>query len=218
MKRLLFLSALIVCAFACCPCATRPGVPTTAYPTYTPVSVATLTSTPTVSPVRNYPPPPTPVPTVPVGLTLYMRGTNNAEGYYEFPHPEFPHPVTVGNIYTEGAYVYGDVAVQIEGTVYHQKPGENEPKKLPEPWNLAIIISRNLRDVVTEGEIKGHSIISRESARFRVGRLTCDSGLSDQAYEIQVILQEGGHGGRRWVHVRFFVEDDPLCEAKGGSE
>ena len=209
MKRLLFLSALIVCAFACCPCATRPGVPTTAYPTYTPVSVATLTSTPTVSPVRNYPPPPTPVPTVPVGLTLYMRGTNNAEGYYEFPHG-----VTVGNIYTEGAYVYGDVAVQIEGTVYHfdHEPGENEPDKLPEPWWVEINISGNLRDV-TEGGTE----INRERAQFWAGRLTCDSGLSDQAYEIQVILHEGRHS-RGWVHVRFFVEDDPLCEARGGAE
>jgi len=147
----------------------------------------------------------------PVDLTVYLRGTNNAQGFATFRGEH----VDAGMIYTEGGYVYGDVAVQIGDTVYHfdkPKPAPGEPEQLPAPYQLEVKFSDSLV-AATEGKPG----FNPEKAQFWVGELDCNSAAPpDKPYKIEMTLYAGGEA-QEHTELSFLVADAPLCGA-GGKE
>jgi hypothetical protein len=144
----------------------------------------------------------------PVDLTVYLQGTNNAQGFAAFSGEQ----VDAGTIYTEGATVYGNVALQIGDTVYH--PDENlsdDPKPLPTPYRLEVKFSESLMSA-TEG-IAG---FDPQQARFWMGTLDCNSAATlGKPYKIEMTLYAGGEA-RKHTEISFLVADDPLCGGPGG--
>jgi len=228
MKRVLCLSILIVCAFACCSCATRPGVPIAAPspigPTDTsvpPTAYPTSTPYPTHTPMPTYapcPPPPTPLlpPSpaasgAPVDLTVYLRDTNNAQGFAAFRGEEH---VDAGKIYSEGEYVYGNVAVRIGDAVYRfdKEPAPGEPEQLPAPYRMEFEFSDSLI-AATEGTQPG---FNPKKAQFWVGTLNCNSAVSEP-YRIEMTLYAGGEA-QKHTEISFLVADDPLCGGPSETE
>jgi hypothetical protein len=167
--------------------------------------------------------PSTPVPTAPtspsvteapvstVALTVYLRDTNNAQGFATFSGED----VDAGTIYAEGRTVYGDVAVRIGDTVYHfdkPKPAPGEPEQLPAPYQLDVKFSEPLVSA-TEGKAG----FNPQKAQFWVGELDCNSATSpDKPYEIEMNLYAGGEM-RKHTAVSFLVADNPFCGG-GGEE
>jgi len=165
--------------------------------------------------------PPTPVPTAaptspPISgatldLTIYLLGTNNAQGFVTFPGEEH---VDAGMIYIEGRYVYGNVAVRIGDTVYHsdEKLASDGPKPLPAPYRLEVKFSDALVDA-TEGKPGSDP----QKAQFWVGELDCNSAAPpDEPYKIEMTLYEGEKPRKR-TEISFLVVDAPLCGV-GGEE
>ena len=113
-----------------------------------------------------------PISGAPVDLTVYLRGTNNAQGFAKFSGEH----VDAGMIYTEGGYVYGNVAVQIGDTVYHfdEVLASGGPKPLPAPYRLEVKFSDSLL-VATEGKPG----FNPQKAQFWVGELDCNSATQD---------------------------------------
>ena len=144
----------------------------------------------------------------PVDLTVYLRGTNNAQGLATFSGEH----VDAGAIYSEGSTVYGDVAVRIGDTVYHfdQEPAPGEPEQLPAPYRLEVKFSDSLI-AATEGIQPG---FNPKKAQFWVGTLNCNSAVSEP-YWIDMTLYAEGEA-RKHTEVSFLVADDPLCG--GGPE
>ncbi len=166
--------------------------------------------------------PPAPVPTAaptspsiigatPV-LTIYLLGTNNAQGFATFPGEEH---VDAGMIYIEGRYVYGNVAVQIGDTVYHSDEElASEPKPLPALYRLEVEFSKSLLDA-TESSKAG---FLPQEAQFWVGELDCNSAAPpDEPYKIEMILYEGEKLRKR-TEISFLVKDAPLCGGIGPEE
>jgi hypothetical protein len=144
----------------------------------------------------------------PVDLTVYLRGTNNAQGLARFSGEH----VDAGAIYSEGSTVYGDVAVRIGDTVYHfdKEPAPGEPEQLPDPYRLEVEFSDSLI-AATEGIQPG---FNPQKAQFWVGTLNCNSAVSEP-YRIEMTLYAGGEA-RKHTEISFLVADDPLCG--GGPE
>jgi hypothetical protein len=158
--------------------------------------------------------PSVPVSTVPTSppvggtpdLTIYLRGTNNAEGFVVLRGDEH---VDAGVIYAEGGYVYGNVAVRIGDTVYHfdPDPEPGEPEQLPAPYRLEVQFSDTLV-AATDGKPG----FDPQKAQFWVGTLDCNSATPlDKPYTIEMALSAGGEIQRR-AEVSFLVADDPLCD------
>jgi hypothetical protein len=154
-------------------------------------------------------PAPTGVPTssreAPVDLAVYMRGTNNAQGFVALSGEQ----IDAGMIYDEGGTVYGDVAVQIEDTVYHfdKDPEPGEPGQLPASYRLEFEFSDSLI-AATEGIQPGFNL---QKAQFWVGTLDCHSAVpSDKPYKIGMTLYAGMET-RKHIEVSFLVADAPLC-------
>jgi len=157
------------------------------------------------------------VPTSPPGgeatvdFTVYLRNTNNAQGFATFSGEH----VNAGTIYSEGGTVYGDVAVRIGGTEYHfdKEPGPGEPEQLPAPYRMEFKFSDSLL-ATTEGIKPG---FNPQKAQFWVGTLNCNSATpSDRPYQIAMTLYAGVEI-RKHTEISFLVADAPLCGA-GGKE
>lgn len=151
-----------------------------------------------------------PVSGMPVDLTVYLRGTNNAQGFAPFSGEQ----VNAGTIYSEGGTVYGDVAVRIGDTMYHfdkPEPAPGEPEQLPAPYRLEVKFSNSLI-AATEGVQPG---FNPQKAQFWVGTLDCNSATpSDKPYKIEITLYAGGET-RKHTAVSFLVADAPLCGGPG---
>jgi hypothetical protein len=174
----------------------RPSTPVPTAPTSPPVSKAPVSET-SVSGAR-------------VDLTVYLRGTNNAQGFDTFSGEH----VDAGTIYNEGGTVYGDVAVRIGDTVYHfdREPAPGEPKQLPAPYRLEVKFSESLIAATTERIQPG---FDRQKAQFWVGDLDCDSGTPpDEPYEIEMTLYAEGEM-RKHTAVSFLVADSYFCGVEG---
>jgi hypothetical protein len=160
--------------------------------------------------------PSVPVSTVPTSppvsgtpdLTVYLRGTNNAQGFAVLRGDE---QVYAGAIYAEGGYVYGNVAVRIGDMVYDC--GKPEVcLSLPDPYRLEFEFSDSLV-AATEGKPG----FNPQEAQFWVGELDCNSAVSqDKPYRIEMTLSAGGEIRRR-AEVSFLVADGPSCGG-GGEE
>jgi hypothetical protein len=139
-----------------------------------------------------------------VDLTVYLRGTNNAQSFAAFSGEH----VDAGTIYSEGGTVYGDVAVRIGDTVYHfdKEPAPGEPEQLPDPYRLEVKFSDSLI-AATEGIQPG---FNPQKAQFWVGTLDCSSAVSDKPYKIELTLYAGKEA-RKHTEISFLVADDPLC-------
>lgn len=152
-----------------------------------------------------------PVSGVSVDLTVYLRGTNNAQGLATFSGEH----VDAGTIYAEGGTVYGDVAVRIGDKVYHfdKEHGPGEPEQLPAPYRMEVKFSDSLL-AATEGIKPG---FNPQKAQFWVGTLNCNSATPpDKPYQMAMTLYAGAEV-RKHTEIRFLVADAPLCGA-GGKE
>jgi len=134
----------------------------------------------------------------PVDLTVYLRGTNNAQGLATFSGEH----VDAGTIYVEEGTVYGDVAVRIGDTMYHfdKEPAPGEPEQLPAPYRLDVKFSDSLI-AAAEGVIPGSN---PQKAQFWVGTLNCNSAVSEP-YWIDMTLYAGGEA-RKHTKVSFLVQ------------
>jgi hypothetical protein len=199
------------------PVPTSPPAPTTvsiSTPTLvrqadTPMPVPTTTakiwqppSTYTPTPLHS----PTPTPTPSCDLTVYLRGTNNAEGFAAFSGEH----VDAGSIYTEGAYVYGEVALRIGDSEYHYY----EQRELPRlvllhayPYGMEFQFSDSL-SAATKGV---RPSFDERGLRFWAGILDCNSATPpDKPYKIEVTLYKEGEI-RKHTEISFLVADNPLC-------
>jgi hypothetical protein len=142
----------------------------------------------------------------PVDLTIYLRGTDNEQGFATFRGDGY---VDAGMIYTERGYVYGNVAVRIGDTVYHlDEELSVEPKPLPDPYRLEVKFSDALV-AATEGKPG----FNPQKAQFWVGELNCNSETPlDKPYEIEMTLYGGGE---KHTTVSFLVADNPFCGTEG---
>jgi hypothetical protein len=164
-----------------------------------------------LSPVRT----PVATPSPPISgvsspsLTVYLLGTNNLEGFAKFPGEEH---VDAGMIYTEGRYVYGNVAVRIGDTVYH--PGEEfSPEQLPDPWRVEFEFDQLL--VERTGNQDG---FNAKKAQFWVGTLDGDSAVGeDNPYSLTMKLYKGDTLWKS-IQVFFTVEDAPESPGSGGKD
>ena len=155
------------------------------------------------SPVVQAPTAPTSTPdtVATVDLTVYLRGTNNEQRVATFSGEH----VDAGTIYTEGGYVYGNVAVRIGDTVYHSDEElASEPRPLPAPYRLEFKFSESLV-AATDGKPGDDP----QKAQFWVGTLNCNSAVSEP-YRIEMTLYAGGEA-RKHTEISFRVADDPLC-------
>jgi hypothetical protein len=154
---------------------------------------------------------PTPESEATVDLTVYLRGTDNAQGFATFSGEH----MDAGTIYAEGGYVYGDVAVRIGDTVYHfdkPEPAPGEPEQLPAPYRLEFEFANSLV-AATEGQPG----FNPQKAQFWVGELDCNSAAPPGGpYGIEMTLY-AGEEIRKHSAVSFFVADDPFCGV-GGEE
>jgi hypothetical protein len=174
-------------------------------------SVVPIPVPPTNVPI---PPPSTPLlppspaaSAAPADLILYLRDTNNEQGFSVFPVSG--EGINAGTIYTEGATVYGEVAVRIRDTVYHfdPDPESGEPEQLPDPYRLEFEFSASLI-AATEGIQPG---FNPQKAQFWVGTLDCHSAVPpDRPYKIEMTLYAGGDPPKH-TEIRFLVADAPLC-------
>jgi len=162
-----------------------------------PTQTPTATTSPSVSGVYS------------PSLTVYLLGTNNPQRSATFPGEE---DVDAGMIYYEGAYVYGNVAVQIGDTVYHSdEEFSPEPRQLPDPWWVDFEFDQLL--VERTGNQDG---FNPKKAQFWVGTLDSDSAVGeDNPYSLMVKLYEGY---KLWksIQVFFTVEDAPESPGGGG--
>jgi hypothetical protein len=139
----------------------------------------------------------------PVDFTVYLRGTNNAQGVATFSGER----VNAETIYNEGGTVYGDVAVQIGDTVYHfdEEPAPGEPEQLPAPYRLDVKFSDPLI-AATEGMKPG---FNDQKAQFWVGTLDYNSAVApDKPYTIEMTLYAGMEP-RKHTEISFLVADAP---------
>jgi hypothetical protein len=155
-------------------------------------------------------PPPTQTPTAPtsspsnvfVDLTIYLRGTNNEEGFVALSGER----IGAGTIYAEGGTVYGDVAVRIGETVYHfdQDPEPVGVEQLPAPYRLEFEFSNSLI-AATDGKPGSDP----QKAQFWVGTLNYHSATPpDKPYRIEMTLYARGQA-RKHIEVSFHVADSP---------
>jgi hypothetical protein len=138
-----------------------------------------------------------------VDLTVYLRDTNNAQGFVALSGEH----IDAGTIYAEGGTVYGDVAVRIGDTVYHfdKEPAPGEPEQLPAPYRLEFEFTDPLI-TATEGIQPG---FNPQKAQFWVGTLDYNSAVStDKPYKIEMTLYAGMEA-RKYTEVSFHVADSP---------
>jgi hypothetical protein len=138
-----------------------------------------------------------------VDLTVYLRSTNNAQGFVALSGEH----IDAGMIYAEGGTVYGDVAVRIGDTVYHfdKEPAPGEPEQLPAPYRLEFEFTDPLI-TATEGIQPG---FNPQKAQFWVGTLDYNSAVStDKPYKIEMTLYAGMEA-RKYTEVSFHVADSP---------
>jgi hypothetical protein len=142
-------------------------------------------------------------------LTIYLLGTNNSEGFATFPGERH---VDAGMIYTEGRYVYGNVAVRIGDTVYH--PGEeSSPEQLPDPWRVDFEFDQLLVE-----RTGNEASFDPKKAQFWVGTLDGDSAVGgDSPYSLTMNLYEGNKL-RKSIQVFFTVADAPESPGGGGED
>ncbi|TEU22010.1 MAG: hypothetical protein E3J21_00940 [Anaerolineales bacterium] len=137
-----------------------------------------------------------------VDLTVYLRGTNNAQGFVALSGEH----IDAGTIYVEGGTVYGDVAVRIGDTVYHfdKEPTSGGSEQLPAPYRLEFEFSGSLI-AATEGMQPGFN----QKAQFWVGTLDYNSNTPpDEPYKIGMTLYAGMEA-RKHTEVSFHVADSP---------
>jgi hypothetical protein len=140
-------------------------------------------------------------------LTVYLLGTNNPEGFATFPGEEH---VDAGMIYTEGRYVYGNVAVRIGDTVYHPDE-EFSPEQLPDPWRVEFEFDQLL--VERTGNQDG---FNAKKAQFWVGTLDGDSAVGeDNPYSLTMKLYEGD---KLWKSIQVFFTVADVASPGGGGE
>jgi len=164
-----------------------------------------------LSPVRT----PVATPSPPISgasspsLTVYLRGTNNPEGFATFPGEEH---VDSGRIYTEGGHVYGNVAVRIGDTVYHSdEEFSPEPRQLPDPWQVDFEFDQLL--IERTGNKAG---FHPKKAQFWVGTLDGDSAVGeDNPYSLMVKLYEGD---KLWKSIQVFFTVADVASPGGGGE
>jgi len=157
-----------------------------------------------VSPTPTSLPPPSPAASgAPVDLTVYLRGTNNAQGFAPFRGEQ----VNAGAIYSEGDTIYGEVAVRIGDTVYHfdQNPEPAGVEQLPDPYHLEVQFSDPL--LAATGSMQPG--FNPKKAQFWVGTLNCNSATQDKPYKIEMTLYAGGEA-RKHTEISFLVADAPL--------
>jgi hypothetical protein len=144
-------------------------------------------------------------------LTVYLRGTNNPKGFATFPGEEH---VDARMIYTEGRYVYGNVAVRIGDTVYHSdEEFSQEPRQLPDPWRVDFEFDQLLVE-----RTGNEASFDPKKAQFWVGTLDGDSAVGeDNPYNLTMKLYEGN---KLWksIQVFFTVEDAPESPGSGGED
>ncbi len=159
---------------------------------------------PTYTPTPLYSP--TPKPTPSCDMTVYLRGTNNAEGFAAFSGEH----VDAGWIYTEGAYVYGEIAARIGDKEYHYyKKGVLPPRRDDLPFRVEFKFSDSLL-AATKDVQPG---FDGSNLRFWAGILDCNSA-TPKPYRIEATLY--GYGKIKHTEISFLVVDDPLCGS--GSE
>ena len=159
-------------------------------------------------PVQTPTAPASPSLEVPGDLTVYLRGTKNAQGFAPFRGEH----VNAGTIYAEGGYVYGNVAVQIGDKVYHsdEELAPGGPKPLPDPWRVEFEFAETL--AARTGNKAG---FDPKKAQFWVGTLDDDSAVGEEnPYSLTVKLYEGN---RLWksIQVFFTVADAPESPGSG---
>jgi hypothetical protein len=144
-------------------------------------------------------------------LTVYLLGTNNPEGFATFPGEKH---VDAGRIYTEGRYVYGNVAVRIGDTVYHaDEKFSPEPRQLPDPWRVDFEFDQLLVE-----RTGNEASFDPKKAQFWVGTLDGDSAVGeDNPYRLTMKLYEGN---KLWksIQVFFTVADAPESPGGGGED
>jgi hypothetical protein len=118
--------------------------------------------------------------------------------------------VDAGWIYTEGAYVYGEIAARIGSREFHCYQGEIDPlsaRFMIEGYRMEFKFSDSLL-AATRGVEPG---FSKLYLRFWAGILDCNSATSpDKPYQIEATLYKEGKI-QEHTEISFFVADDPLC-------
>jgi hypothetical protein len=157
---------------------------------------------PTYTPTPLYSPTPTPTPSC--DLTVYLRGTNNAEGFAAFSGEH----VDAGRIYTEGGYVYGEIAVRIGDNEYHYYEQEvcPPPRRDGLPFRVEFKFSDSLL-AATKGV---DPQFNESNLRFWAGILDCNSA-TPKPYRIEATLYKD-EKIRKHTQINFLVVDDPLCD------
>jgi hypothetical protein len=158
---------------------------------------------PTYTPTPLYSPTPTPTPSC--DLTVYLRGTNNAEGFAAFSGEH----VDAGGIYTEGAYVYGEIAVRIGSREYHYYHEEEmcpPPRRDGLPFRVEFKFSDSLLAATKGVEPQ----FNESNLRFWAGILDCNSA-TPKPYRIEATLYKD-EKIRKHTQINFLVVDDPLCD------
>jgi hypothetical protein len=156
---------------------------------------------PTYTPTPLYSPTPTPTPSC--DLTVYLRGTNNAEGFAAFSGEH----VDAGRIYTEGAYVYGEIAVRIGDNEYHYYEQEVcPPRRDGLPFRVEFKFSDSLLAATKGVEPQ----FNESNLRFWAGILDCNSA-TPKPYRIEATLYKD-EKIRKHTEISFLVLDDPLCD------
>jgi hypothetical protein len=155
---------------------------------------------PTYTPTPLYSPTPTPTPSC--DLTVYLRGTNNAEGFAAFSGEH----VDAGRIYTEGAYVYGEIAVRIGDNEYHYYEQEVCP---PRRAGLSFQVEFKFSDFLLAATKGVEPQFNESNLRFWAGILDCNSATS-KPYRIEATLYKD-EKIRKHTEINFLVLDDPLC-------
>jgi hypothetical protein len=185
--------------------------------TGTPISTAISTPTqipmpPTATPPHTSTPTPTRTPTV--AVTIYLLETLTKEGFVTLSGEQVNMgEIYAGEIYEEGKFVYGNVAVQIGDEVYHsdEELASGKPKPLPDPWRVEFEFDELL--VTRTGNRAGYN---SKKAQFWVGTLDPHSAVGeDNPYSLTMKLYKGDELRKR-IQVLFTVKDAPGSDGGGG--
>jgi hypothetical protein len=148
-------------------------------------------------------------------LTVYLRDTNNAEGFVALSGEH----VNAGSIYTEGAYVYGEVAVRIGSREFHYYQREIEDRM--EIERTLHLLEMRIQHYWVEFKFSDSLLaatkgvqpeFNESNLRFWAGILNCNSATSpDKPYKIEATLYKEKKI-QEHTEISFFVVDDPLCD------
>jgi len=120
--------------------------------------------------------------------------------------------VDAGSIYTEGAYVYGEIALRIgDSELHYYEQGERPLFRgllHTTSYRMEFKFSDSLL-AATEG-VKPR--FDESSLRFWAGILDCNSATPpDKPYRIEATLYKEGKI-QEHTEISFLVVDDPLCD------